>query len=281
VRIRSTSVLAVAGSIVAAAAQNTPALAADKPLQPFRPWVLDYADAQCFAFRDYGDLSDPMTLAIRPSPNGETYELLVGRQRVGPKLAEESAGSVDFGRGRIDAWLLSYGVKVKETGKQVIYHQFRISAAAMGQARSAPAVTFLMRGAEDATFSLAAMPELLDGLARCNLDLQQYWNMDGEKDGRIAVSAKGDVRKIFTIQDYPAEAMSRSQEGTSQFLLLIDEQGRVAGCHVERASGMPVFDTMGCQVIRERAKFTPAQDGKGRPVRSTVVTPPVTWRIEG
>jgi hypothetical protein len=36
---------------------------------------------------------------------------------------------------------------------------------------------------------------------------------------------------------------------------------------------------MGCQVIRKRAKFTPARDAAGKPVRDSYVTPPVAWRL--
>jgi len=38
---------------------------------------------------------------------------------------------------------------------------------------------------------------------------------------------------------------------------------------------------MSCQVIRKRAKFTPARDAEGHSVRSSVITPPIVWRMEG
>jgi periplasmic protein TonB len=60
-------------------------------------------------------------------------------------------------------------------------------------------------------------------------------------------------------------------------ILLINEAGKVAGCDVLTPSGIPALDIMGCQVIRSRAKFTPAVDANGKPVRSTVVTPPIVW----
>jgi Gram-negative bacterial TonB protein C-terminal len=258
-----------------------PAVAAEMPLHPIEPWVLDYADAQCLAFRQYGTAQDPISLAIKPSPNGETYELLVGRTRRGPKYAEEVEGSVNFGDGPIKASLLHYGAAGKTTGEATSFHQFRISAADMARARAAKGVTFRMMGAESVSLTLESMAELLDGLARCNADLQDYWNLGGEKNGRIAVPPKGEVRRIFTADDYPAEALHQLQEGSSQFLLLVDEHGKVAGCHVEKASGIPIFDVMGCQVIVQRMTFAPALDGKGRPARSTYLTPPVTWRIGG
>jgi len=275
---RSVCVTLMAIQVSAAVPQAEPT---GTPLQPFEPWVLDYADAQCLAYRNYGNAQDPVSLAIRPSPNGESFELLVGRPRQGSRFARETEGSVNFGDGPIKAFLLNYGVADKKTGQTASFHQFRVAAADMARIRSAKAVIFRVNGAADESFTLEQMPQLLDGLAKCNADLQDYWNVGGEKNGRIAVPPKGEVRLIFSGNDYPTEAERQSQGGTSQFLLLVDEHGKVAGCHVQKASGVPILDLMGCQVIRQRMTFTPAQDSKGKPVRSTVVTPPVKWSIEG
>ncbi len=72
-----------------------------------------------------------------------------------------------------------------------------------------------------------------------------------------------------------------NQEGSAQFLLLINEKGSVAGCQVLKPSGVPVFDALGCQVITKRAKFTPALDAAGKPMRSSVTTPEIVWRLGG
>jgi TonB family protein len=245
-------------------------------LQPIQNWVLDYREEQCVAYRDYGSPQKPITLGVRPAPNGETYELLVARPRSGPAFATEQKGSVDFGRGPINAWILNYGGKQSKTD----VYQFRISAADMEQGRSARTVTLRPTSAPDFTFELQSMPALLKGLQDCTADLKRYWNMDGEKVGRIATLSRGDIRSLFSADDYPEEAMQRNQGGDSTFLLLVDEKGAVAGCHVLKPSGVPVLDAMGCQVIRQRAKFTPARDAQGKAVRSTLVTPRVSWRME-
>src|SRR5436305_5440572 len=106
-------------------------------LHPIQNWVVDYREDQCLATREYGSADKPITLAIRPAPNGETYELLVGRKHFGPDFATEQKGYVDFGNGRIRSWLLNYGFAKT---KSDIY-QFRISAAEMQQALSARTVT--------------------------------------------------------------------------------------------------------------------------------------------
>jgi TonB family protein len=247
------------------------------PLQPTKPWVLDYAETECLAYREYGNPDHPLTLGVRPAPNGETYELLIGRQRSGPDFAEEIQGKVDFGVGPIKAWLLHFGDSKK---KRDIY-QYRISADEMAQAGHASKLSLRAEEQPDLAFSLEAMPALLKGLQDCNANLQQYWNMGAEAGGRIASLSKGDIRSIFSSSDYPGQALQLNQEGTAQYLLLIDEKGSVAACHVERASGVPMLDAMGCQAIRQRAKFEPARDVQGKGVRSMLITPPVTWRMSG
>jgi hypothetical protein len=264
-----------AALIVAILISATPVTAG--VLQPTANWVVDYREDQCLATRQYGQPAKPLTLGVRPSPNGETYELLVSQPHSGPDFATELKGAVDFGRGPTKAWLLTYGSKI---GKSTVY-QFRISAADMAQARSAATVTFKAEKAPNITFALGSMPELLKSLEDCTADLMHYWNADGEKNGTISKGAKGDVRSVFTADDYPADALQRNQQGSSQFLLLIDEKGAVAGCHVVVPSGTPVLDVMGCQVIRKRAKFTPALDLHGKPTRDMVTTPPVVWSLEG
>jgi TonB family protein len=248
-----------------------------QPLQPITPWNLDYGETQCVAMRDYSVKSDPVTFIIRPAPNGETYELLVARRRSGPFFAEEREGSVDFGPGPIKAWLLHY----QPRKSKLAIDQFRISAAEMAQARTAAGVRLHMKGLSDFSFSLSNMPALISGLDECTADLKRYWNLDGRGTGKPAEPPKGDVRGVFTADDYPSEALNRGQQGTAQFLLLIDEKGGVAACHVLKASGVPALDGMGCAVIRERAKFKPARDSTGKPIRSSTVTPPVSWRLRG
>lgn len=244
------------------------------PLRPTTMWNLDYGYTQCTALRNYGDAQNPVTLGVVQSPGGDTYELVVGRQQKHSDYPEELQGSVDFGSGQISSWLLRYA---SVTGNVTI-DQFRITSAQMAQARSDGTVVFRVHGAADLAFALSDMSALLDGMQKCTTDLRNFWNMD-DRSGRVAVPAKGDVRAVFTADDYPKLALFRSQEGTAQFLILIDEKGGVAGCHVVSPSGVPILDAMGCAVIQKRTKLRPAKNPSGKSVRSAFVTPPIRWQM--
>lgn len=247
-----------------------------EPLAPVRPWVVNYDTAECTAQRSYGDAGNPIILVLGPSAWGDSYELMIVQSGQGPKFAEQLEGSVDFGHGPIKAWLLRWGGD-KPKPRQFI--KFRISGSDIAQASNASAVTFHVDGQPDVSFSLAAVPDLFNTLQNCTFDLQHYWNMVDPEQKKIAAPAVGDVRKVFTSDDYPDEAQTRNQEGNTQFLLFVDEQGRIPACYVLKPSGIPTLDSMGCQVIRQRARFKPAIDASGKPIRSTFTTPPVVWRL--
>ena len=96
-----------------------------------------------------------------------------------------------------------------------------------------------------------------------------------------AQSAKGDLRTLFTADDYPASAQAAGAEGTSQAQITIGPDGRVVGCNIIRSAGNGALDAATCNIIRRRAKFTPARDSNGNATTDSITTPPITWRLEG
>jgi hypothetical protein len=247
-------------------------------LQPTENWDVDYGLTQCTAARSFGDASAPVVFGIVPSLSGDSYKLLVSVPRAGPVFAEESKGTVDFGRGGISSGTLHYGAK----GVALSVYQFRIPAAYLSEAGSAATVSLRSADGANFTFALSDMPALIGGLRNCTADLQHYWNMRAGRAMTAAKAAADDVRTLFTRADYPVEALRREQEGRdraipARYQLLIDERGAVAGCDVLSSSGAPALDSTFCEVMGERAKFTPARDSRGTPVRSVVTTPVVSW----
>lgn len=96
-----------------------------------------------------------------------------------------------------------------------------------------------------------------------------------------AESAKGDLRSLFNGDDYPASAQAAGAEGTAQAQLTIGPDGRVVGCNIIRSAGNSALDSQTCNILRRRAKFTPARDSNGQATTDTITTPPIVWRLEG
>ena len=96
-----------------------------------------------------------------------------------------------------------------------------------------------------------------------------------------ATSARGDLRSLFSADDYPASAQSAGAEGTTRASLTIGPDGRVVGCSIIQSSGNGALDSATCNILRRRAKFVPARDSNGNATTDTITTPPIVWRLEG
>ena len=245
------------------------------PLPPMGGWSVDYGEAQCLAVRRFQIERDGVILSIRPSFNGETQEILLTRIGSAPALAKEESGTIDFGAGPQVVPVLSYKAK----GVGLAIHRLRVPSSAQAQLRSSKWMEVTAFGATTRVES-GPLGSVLKALDTCLADLKSHWNNAPETAARVRASAKGDIRHVFSHADYPSEALSRLQEGTAQYILLIDPNGRVAGCDLVKPSGVLLLDFMGCQAITQRARFTPALDADGKPTRDTIVTPPIRWVVQ-
>jgi TonB family protein len=262
-------------AFVSAALIVSTAKAADQPLQPLGKWTVSDGDTVCIASRSYGAPAAPLTLAVVPSPNGETYELLVSSKYTADERAIEEQGSIDFGNGPISAWALFY----QTANKRSDVHDFRIPATEVARAESAPSMTLHISGSSDFAFELDSMPQVLGQLRGCTAELNRRWNVDGARNADFSRLARGNLRNVFGPEDYPLQALWAGKGGKGQYLLLIDERGKVDGCQVLQPTGVPVLDVTACAVIEGKAKFTPALDKDGKPVRDTIITPPIEWEV--
>ena len=74
---------------------------------------------------------------------------------------------------------------------------------------------------------------------------------------------------LLSDADYPAEAIAKREEGRVRFRLSVDAEGRVDGCSILSSSGSAALDTASCQLLGGRARFHPAVDQRGVPVRGS------------
>ncbi len=65
--------------------------------------------------------------------------------------------------------------------------------------------------------------------------------------------------------------------GYVRFRLDVDETGNVAGCRVLYRTNPDEFADLSCKLISKRAKFAPALDAKGKPVKSYYISQ-IRWQ---
>jgi len=93
-----------------------------------------------------------------------------------------------------------------------------------------------------------------------------------------AAGPQGNPREWITDADYPARAMRDEAEGTSAITWEINLQGRVENCRVTSSSGHAELDRAACAAITRRARYRPALDQAGNPIRSSQ-SRRVVWRV--
>lgn len=71
--------------------------------------------------------------------------------------------------------------------------------------------------------------------------------------------------------DYPSGAGEEGVGGTVGVRFVVEPDGRVSRCSVDRSSGSPILDDRTCALIVERFRYEPSRDPDGRPVRATIV----------
>lgn len=91
-------------------------------------------------------------------------------------------------------------------------------------------------------------------------------NGSGGGLARKAEKIAGDIRST---RDYPAASQQARIGKRVVILLTVETDGRVSGCRIWRASGVPEADAVTCKLAKERFRFRPATDGDGNPVASS------------
>jgi len=249
--------------------------AADVPKQPIGQWIVHFDDAQCVAERNYGSEKSPLYFALKQPALGDVMQVdIIESGYTG--AATQLDGRVQFdGRDPIKVSVLRFAPpkqKFRVHMMNVPLKQFDASRTASSLQITAPGLS------ED--LALSKLGPLLDVMDQCVADLRKVWNVraSAETASSVRDDAKGDLRRLFSSDDYPWDSVINGEAGDVRVVLLVNEQGRVADCSVVQTSGVALLDAQSCSVLKERAKFVPAIGKDGKPAKDAFVQK-INWRV--
>ena len=249
--------------------------AAGATVDPIGDWKIESSEARCVAVRKYGDVADPITLAVKAPPyKSDVLQLAIIRSGY-RKSAEQSGAKILINSQEYDTYALGYPLASHKQTATLFTLSPTISAAL----RKASSFSFSLKGGARESFAFGPSESMWTDLAACVERLSRTWNMGGGEGSRFAQRVSGSLRGIFTSADYPREAVLAQFAGSSRVLLLIDEAGNVKDCTVLETSGMAVLDSKTCGVITQRAKFTPAVGADGKPMKDSYVQR-IDWTVK-
>jgi len=103
-------------------------------------------------------------------------------------------------------------------------------------------------------------------------------NAKEQKPPAIRAVPAGNAGDWIRSEDYPVAAMVDGVQGMSALLIDVDVDGRVTNCTISASSGSDALDETACNLVRQRARFTPAKDKKSKPVPDRVPQR-IYWRL--
>ncbi|MGN6495720.1 MAG: energy transducer TonB [Tsuneonella sp.] len=122
----------------------------------------------------------------------------------------------------------------------------------------------------DLVLELGDMAAPIAALQTCTRELVTHWGIDAEGNGSLTRPAgpKGNPAEWFSSNDYPTEMLREGMEGLVQFRVMVDQNGKPTGCHIQKSTRPQGFDDAVCKALMEKGEFEPALDRAGQPVAS-------------
>ena len=246
------------------------------PLTPSGKWVVEYGDSDCVLSRDFGTGSARTTVGFKPSPFGDSVEIVTmtagaksGYRNAKAKLTLQPSGFTAENDASI------YGLK----DKGVTLTTFIAQGAAVANLQTSTGVALTEDAGPGTNIAVPDMKKAFGALKVCQVDLVKRWGVDPGELDRVAVLATPlSPERWITHADYPAEALKDRQQGTSRIMWAIGTTGRVSDCKVVQSSGSAALDGASCLLIARRGRYKPALGIDDEPVPTHAMRK-VIWRL--
>ena len=260
--------------VFAVLALSSAAAAAAEPKQPTGKWIAEFGDHQCILSRAYGGPKDVLILAFQKLPMQAGIELNVlktdkrtdsarGWARIG--FPKGTSVDVAFGAYRVAPNIRKISVRLEDESYRSVAESGVVSLS-------------IPRELEEG-FTVPGFGAALNILDQCVVNLGEVWGISKDQQTRVGRLAKLiEQESLFNSSDYPLGALKEDASGRTIVRHVVDEAGRPSDCVLLKSSGNKFLDLASCSKLLKRARFEPALDVQGRPMRSVSVTA-VNWLL--
>lgn len=280
---KTLSIFAAAGLLASSTAQ-----AQDSAIfKPSSAWAADYGDDYCRLVRSFSDGSDTIDLALqRIQPGAETQLLLIGDAIKTFRGAAELGWHFLPGDG---ARKTPYSRSVTGDGQQYLRMDgvFLVPAAPPTPG-TPPGPPPYDRTAEQ-TVGKALTGLIIEGgltkpvqietgrleapvkaLQACTDDLIKTWGLDAEKHKTLSAAAAPQLGAEGWLPQgtIPFGEFAKFAGGGNQVRLMIDAGGKPTACLIHSPTLEKSLNDRICQILMEKASFTPAKDAAGQAMAS-------------
>ena len=125
--------------------------------------------------------------------------------------------------------------------------------------------------ADPVTINTGPLQAPMDAMRLCMDDLIGTWGIDADAHKSLTRRVEPVGRQQWTrrfAQAYPSIALARGAQASLHVRLIVNEAGRVDDCLVQSGVGLEVFNDTACNRLTRFARFEPALDAQGEPIKS-------------
>lgn len=161
------------------------------------------------------------------------------------------------GKTRLDGWSDSKGVETAP----LITPALEAAITSMDIEATGKKRVRLMTGSMGKTMAM---------MRTCMKGLIKEWGFDPSVELSLSrpVQPASSPANWLRSDDYPSGALEQGHNGLVNFRVDVDSTGKVESCHILSATKPSDFELATCKGITRRARFVPALDASGQPVRS-------------
>ncbi len=269
-----------------------PAAAKVVDIAPSSAWNVDFAENKCRLARLFGEGENRHLVFFEqhwPDENfgltvaGPAFDRFRSRQRTDlgffdgqeRQRTEPFTGEVaGFGSGVIYASARLVPSEEKSDGRST--QVLQLDTALGGKVEY---VALKQRG-DEIRLLTGPLGEAFAVLNQCTAGLLAEWGLDFEQQRRASrlpewANMEAVVRRIQDI--YPRTALNRGEQGLMRMRVIVSPEGAVEECTIIKATDTENLESPACKAM-QNARFIPALDAAGQPMRSYYVTR-ITYQI--
>lgn len=261
---------------------------------PSSDWALDYSDDSCRVGRFFGEGDQRILLQMTQFEPDHSFMLAIAGQPLGRRLATKRT-RVRFGpiysvRKDIEPTTATIGsfkyglifptMSVRDTMPGVAPDKASEEETLAAVEPADPItledeakvkwIELWVDGKAHVRLAAGPMGNLFSALNNCSEELLTHWGLDLERHRTASrkVVPLASPGKWIGSKDYPARELRASSQALVYFRLMVGEDGLPYSCHIQQSGYSAAFDKSVCAAMMRNARFEPALDAAGKPMKS-------------
>ena len=253
-------------------------------------WEMRYDEDSCHLLATFGEGSQQVILRMTRFEPASKFDLMLYGEAF---RSTEPWLSLTIAFGKSKPFTRPVGAGTSGERQFVIANSLRFDSTEGAYAKPNVEVSTRQEAAVDSiTFSMShgkstrlvteSLAAPMEAMRTCTDDLIKSWGYDPTVYATLTrpPTPKNNPGTWVSDNDYPTGALMAGHNGIVQFRLQIDEAGKIVGCRILQSFKPGDFDKLTCELIGRRARFDPALDAAGKPIKWFYVNR-VRWVMSG